>query len=111
MLSAYDGVKMLAKEHPDWLRVVKGCYEIAAKYDKFAGAWVVDEIGWFPSLRLLAKYGVLVKQGESTRGGRRAYYSMPDREGVGMALRELGVGILKTFERQNPPEISRPQAS
>jgi hypothetical protein len=30
--------------------------------------------------RLFA-YGVLEKAGESTRGGSRAYYRMPDREG------------------------------
>jgi len=102
MFSAYDGVKMLAREHPDWLRVVRGCYEVAAKYDKFAGAWVVDEVGWFPSLRLLVKYGILVKEGETVRGGRRAYYAMPDRDGVGRALRDLGVWESKDFRGAKP---------
>jgi hypothetical protein len=34
--SANDGVKMLDKEHPDWVRVIKGCYKIAAEYGKSA---------------------------------------------------------------------------
>ncbi len=91
MFSAYEGVKGLAKEHPDWLRVVKGCYDLAPEYEKFAGAYVVDKVGWFPSLRLLVRYGILMKVGETVRDGRRAYYSMPDRQGVGRALRQLGV--------------------
>src|SRR5262249_31740115 len=35
-------------------------------------------------------YGILEKVGETARGGRRAYYQMPNREGVERALRELG---------------------
>src|SRR2546430_11732901 len=52
---------------------------------EFAGAWVLDELqrrvskdAWFPNLRILVSYGVLEKSGESTRGGQRAYYRMPD---------------------------------
>jgi hypothetical protein len=41
-------------------------------------------------LRILQRFGVLEKVGESTRGGDRAYYRMPDPEGVDQALRRLG---------------------
>ena len=43
---------------------------------------------WQPGLRRLVAYGLLEKVGESTRGGRRAYYRMPDRFGVEEALNE-----------------------
>lgn len=101
---SYEGVMRLAREHPfkakgglpafdvDWLKVVKGCYEEARRFEgrSFAGAWVVDKVGWFPGLRMLEKYGILKKEGETVRGGRRAYWTMPDMDGVGRALRELG---------------------
>ena len=90
-MTAYEGVKALLKGQPDWEQVVKCCYEIAPEYRQFAGHYVFERVGWFPSLRTLVKYGILVKQGESTRGKSRAYYTMPDREGVGLALRELGM--------------------
>jgi hypothetical protein len=41
-------------------------------------------------LRILETYGILKKEGETVRGGRRAYWSMPDIEGVKIALLELG---------------------
>jgi len=90
----YEGVKRLAKERPDWLSIVKACYEIAGEIEsgEFAGSWVNDKLGggWnFPSLRLLVRYEIL-KHEYSTRQKARAYYTMPDREGVGRALRELG---------------------
>lgn len=101
---SYEGVMRSAREHPfkakgglpafdvDWLKVVKGCYEEARRLEgrSFAGAWVVDKVGWFPGLRMLEKYGILKKEGETVRGGRRAYWTMPDMDGVGRALRELG---------------------
>ena len=98
---SYDGVMRLAREHPftkggmfdvDWLRVVKGCYEEAKRLEgkSFACAWVVNRVGWFPGLRMLEKYGILKKEGETVRGGRRAYWVMPDMDGVARALRELG---------------------
>ena len=98
MSDGHDGAVRLAKEYPnyrnpydngnDWLVIVRRCYEITEKTEEFAGAWIAKD-GWFPSLRTLARYGILVKL-ETSRGGRRAYYKMPDREGVGRALRELG---------------------
>ena len=101
----YQGVMRLAREHPfnpnksgppvfnvDWLKVVRGCNKVAKKYGgkSFPGAAVADEVGWFPGLRMLEKYGILKKEGETVRGGRRAYWTMPDMDGVGRALRELG---------------------
>ena len=89
--SSYTAVKILAREHPDWLPIVRACYDEAAEAQEFAGAWISKRLGhWFPSLRLLVRYGILTKI-ETTRGGRRAYYHMPDREGVGEALQELGI--------------------
>jgi len=44
---------------------------------------------WQPGLRRLVAYGLLEKVGESTRGGRRAYYRMPDRPGVEEALKKI----------------------
>jgi predicted transcriptional regulator len=38
---------------------------------------------------LLAAYGLIEKSGETVRGGRRAYWKMPDRQGVEEALRKL----------------------
>lgn len=46
-------------------------------------------VKWLPGLRTLVAYGILSRKG-TAKGGRRAYYSMPDLEGVEKALRELG---------------------
>ncbi len=43
---------------------------------------------WFPGLRTLVRYGIL-KHEDTTRGGRRAYYTMPDIESVEKSLAEL----------------------
>ena len=103
MSSGYLGVRRLAKEHPDWLPIVKASLKLAKEHVEFAGSWVLQELSktdwpglkfgnkkikWFPGLRLLVGYGVL-KHEDTTRGGRRAYYTMPDPEGVEKALREL----------------------
>lgn len=88
-------VKRLARERPDWLPIVEACLEEAKETNgEFAGAWVFDKarrngLGWFPNPRLLVGYGVL-RHEDTTRGGRRAYYSMPDPDGVKEALQELG---------------------
>jgi hypothetical protein len=101
MSGGYEGTIRLAMENRyyrgmfggqyDWLEVVKACYEVAGRVDEFAGAWIANKIGWFPSLRKLVKYGILEKRGETVRRGSRAYYAMPDRSGVERALRELGI--------------------
>ena len=80
------------ESHLDWLKIVKACYEEAKASNggRFAGAWVRHKVGgWFPGLKKLEREGILKKEGESTRGGRRAYYIMPDPNGVQKALHEL----------------------
>jgi len=100
-------VLRLARERPEWLPVLDAacsCARVAEPYGgEFAGAWVIDELArttgvrWLPGLRTLVSFGLLEKSGETVRGGRRAYYRMPDPGGVAQALREvrerhLGVG-------------------
>ncbi len=64
-MSGYEGTIRLAREKRyfnlpfgmgkgDWLRVVKACYEEAIRVKVFAGSWIVDKVGWFPSLRTLS---------------------------------------------------------
>lgn len=100
-------VMRLASEKPEWLPALRAACESARKAEayggEFAGSWVVSELQqqskgrvWLPGLRTLAVYGLIEKSGQSTRGGRRAYYRMPDRAGV-----ELGIEELK---RRVPPE-------
>lgn len=91
-----QSVRRLAHEHPEWLPVLEAAAVVAANVEQhggeFAGAWVVDELArrsgrrWIPNLRILVTYGLLEKSGPSTRGGRRAYYRMPDRLEVERAL-------------------------
>ena len=42
-----------------------------------------------PNLRPLANRGIVEKDGDSTRGGRRAYYRLRDRDALGRALDDL----------------------
>jgi hypothetical protein len=96
IITPEQAVQRLASEHPEWLPVLEAAVAVAANVEghggEFAGAWVVDELGrrgaprWIPNLRILVSYGLLEKSGPSTRGGRRAYYRMPDRAGVERAL-------------------------
>ena len=85
-------VRQLALENPHWLPVLESCYELALRTNNhFCGAWVYSRLGrWFPSLRPLAKYGILEKIGNS-RGGKRAYYRMVDLEDVHSQLTALGL--------------------
>src|SRR2546422_9842029 len=79
---------------PDHLAVVKACVNLAEHtHGDFAGAWVLEEarksgVEWFPNLRSLVSYGIL-RRTDVTRGGRRAYYTMPDIKGVRTALGEF----------------------
>lgn len=106
MSTGYDGVMKLKEERPEWLSIAKLCCDISSENQRFPGSWVIYRAGqlglppvvkilepdvyWLPSLKLLVRYGIL-KHEYSTRGKKRAYYSMSDREGVEKALRELGV--------------------
>ncbi len=90
MLSAYDAVKNLSSEHPEWLPAVVACYN---RTGEFAGKWILRQIGWQPnSLRPLASRGILERV-DTSRGGHRAYYRMVDWEGVGRALQEEGMAV------------------
>lgn len=109
---SYKGVMRLAQEHPyrpcgdftpDWLLVVRGCYEETKGHEGkvFDGSSVIDRlrwlpgfenrIRWFPGLSLLQKkYGILEKVGRTVQGGRKANWVMPDIDGTAKALREVG---------------------
>lgn len=90
----------LIAERPDWIPVLEAVIAVSDKVDphggEFAGAWVIDELErraghrtWLPNLRVLVTYGLVEKVGESTRGGRRAYYRMPAKKAVVDALGRL----------------------
>lgn len=95
-------VMLLAAERPQWLPVLHAAIETAQQAEagptggEFAGAWAIAKLKdgtgkqlWVPGLRVLATYGLIEKAGPSTRGGRRAYYRMPCRVEVELALQEL----------------------
>lgn len=90
----YKGVMRLAHENPKWIPVVQATLETSkSTKGDFAGAWVLNRakekgVNWFPNLRILVAYGILQKEG-TARAGRRAYYTMPDPDGVQQALTEL----------------------
>jgi hypothetical protein len=93
-------VATLVAERPDWIPVLEAAIAVSDKVEtyggEFAGAWVLDELArragrrtWLPNLRVLLTYGLVEKAGESTRGGRRAYYRMPAKKAVVEALSRL----------------------
>jgi len=94
---SYAGVKRLSEERPDWVPIIKECFECAQKYKEFAGSWVLNNLEektkkriWKPGLRTLVAYGILERT-KTSRGGRRAYYILPDIEGTKKALQELNL--------------------
>ena len=106
-------VMRLAYEKPDWIPVLQAACVQARKTapygGEFAGSWVLQEVkqltgtpDWRPGLRLLASYGLIEKVGESTRGGRRAYYRMPDPDGVEQALGALPPPLDQSTRGQRP---------
>ena len=108
----WQRVAELARERPDWLPVLHAaCDEAEADEQyggRFAGRWVLQRLktgpgqdAWKPGLRLLAGYGLLVKDGESTRGGRRAYYRMPDWRAIRAALARLADEGSSSHPRSN----------
>jgi hypothetical protein len=100
VITTRELVERLNTEKREWIPVLRAAVSVAERVSggQFAGAWVLDEwvrtsrpeVPWKPGLRTLATYGLIEKVGESTRGGRRSYYRMPDRAGVDEALKELG---------------------
>lgn len=69
MLSSYEAVVKLVRERPEWLPIIKACYDMAGEMQEFAGAWIYKRLGrrWFPSLRLLSLRGILEKVDTSRR--------------------------------------------
>ena len=95
---SYEATVALLREFPEWRGIIAAALEEAQTIstDRFAGTWVLERakkhgVTWIPNLRKLVAYGILKKEGESTRGGTRAYYSMPDMEGVARALKEIKI--------------------
>lgn len=96
---AYIGTVALLRDHPEWRGVILAALEEAKtiKSGRFAGTWVLERakahgVRWIPNLRKLVAYQILEKEGESTRGGRRSYYSMPDIDAVAQAINDVGAG-------------------
>ena len=94
--TTYEAVILLLREHPRWRGILMAALEEAKTIQtgRFAGTWVLERakkhgVNWVPNLRKLVAYGILDKDGYSTRGGRRAYYRMPDIEGVEKALNDV----------------------
>jgi hypothetical protein len=98
--NARKAVNELARERPDWIPVLQAALVVAERCEpyggEFAGAWVLEELAermgrstWLPNLRLLTSYGLLTKVGDSTRGGRRAYYRCTDRRAISAVVEEL----------------------
>src|SRR2546423_3528786 len=101
LVNANQAVRALVNERPEWIPVLEAACAVADRVEayggEFAGAWVIDELErrsgrrtWFPNLRVLVSYGLIEKAGESSRGGRRAYYRFAAKESVKEALNRLG---------------------
>lgn len=108
---ALRAVAALTNERPEWLPVLEAALTVAERAQpyggEFAGAWVLDELEqrighptWFPNLRVLISYGFLEKAGESTRGGRRAYYRCTSTRVIRRVLARVGP---RPVERDRPP--------
>jgi len=107
-------VAALSTERPEWLPVLEAALVVAERCEpyggEFAGAWVLEELKqqtghpiWLPNLRVLISYGFLEKAGESTRGGRRAYYRVKDRQTIGQVLAEHRPDPRHVERRPAPP--------
>lgn len=95
---SYEATVALLRDSPQWRGVIAAALEEAQTINtgRFAGTWVLDRakkhgVSWVPNLRKLVAYGLLKKEGESTRSGTRAYYSMPDAAGVARALKDVQI--------------------
>ena len=103
-------VRRLASDHPEWIAVLEAALAVAARSEpfttEFAGSWVLKELEsragrrqWIPNLRLLVTYGILEKSGESTRGGRRAYYRFVNRRATETALEQISGSLAREPKR------------
>jgi hypothetical protein len=99
-------VLRLAMENPQWLRALEVSCDVATEnrtWEQFAGTDVMQRLRRegrleVPNLTPLVSYGLLERVG-GARGGKRAYYSMPDIEGVREALAEADKGTLRWTKR------------
>jgi hypothetical protein len=94
-ITSFEQTHLLLKEFPEWFPVLQVCLEQARRgtTDRFAGSWVVWKLQQMDikppnNLRKLTSFGILVKT-HTTRAGKRAYYVMPDPNGVEKALFEF----------------------
>lgn len=109
-------VLRLLNEFPEERLLLRAACEQARKCEPgdFAGSWVLRELqqlsgrsgpvltgdpAWRPGLRRLSAYG-LIEKTDTSRGGRRAYYRMPDREAVEQALAEIEAKFRTATNRQ-----------
>ncbi len=97
---ALRAVAALTEERPQWVSVLAAALTVAERAEpyggEFPGARVLDQLEkqtghptWLPNLRVLVSYGFLEKVGESSRGGRRAYYRCVNAQAIGRALTRL----------------------
>ena len=95
--AASTRVRRLLHEHPEERPLLQAACDQARKCEPgdFAGSWVLQEMAqqtgkpaWRPGLRRLSAFG-LIEKTDTSRGGRRAYYRMPDRPAVEQVLAEL----------------------
>jgi len=111
---ALRAVAALRNERPEWLPVLEAALAVAERAEpyggEFAGAWVLDELEqraghstWIPNLRVLVSYGFLEKVGESTRGGRRAYYRCAGAQAIRRVLARLTPSQGHTQPPAGPP--------
>lgn len=91
MSDGYAATLKLATEEREYLPWVVACYRVALGKDEFTADDVRRELGTWVQLTQLRSRGILAKARETTGGGHTAHYKMPDTDGVGRALRELGL--------------------
>ncbi|SRR6266571_2492108 len=113
---ALRAVAALTNERPEWLAVLEAALVVAERCEpyggEFAGAWVLEELKrqagqpiWLPNLRVLISYGFIEKAGESTRGGRRAYYRFTDKQTIGRVLAQHGSVRREAKRPPVPPAV------
>jgi hypothetical protein len=90
---------VMAVERTYELLAIAACVELADELgpeQPLAGEWILDRTRvripdyWIPNFKPFVKKGVLTRVSGS-RGGKRAYYLMVDRDGSKLALVERGV--------------------
>jgi hypothetical protein len=102
-VDAETAVSALVNDRPEWIPVLEAACAVSDRVEafggEFAGAWVIDELErrtgrrtWLPNMRLLVSYGLIEKVGESSRGGRRAYYRFSAKQSIKNALVRIGAG-------------------